>query len=168
MAQTNLRERAVIEKLNSMAVDSIHVIPDIVEDTYANGDLMAEGEIIPNAVVQDGGCGILQSVVGIDTTDSITTGVTLVITGDNADFGSVGSAPTAEPAAGDSCFVVVDLNQWDDIGTVRVSQKHNIGAVLKANSNTKSLYFAVINNSGGAITIGSGKDIEFKFGIVKD
>ena len=99
MARTSLVGLTAREKLNSMAVDSIHVIPDIVEDTYANGDLMAEGEIIPNAVVQDGGCGILQSVVGIDTTDSITTGVTLVITGDNADFGSVGSAPTAAPAA---------------------------------------------------------------------
>lgn len=168
MAETNIGKFSAAERLNSMAVDSIHVIPDIVEATYSDGDLMAEGEIIPNAVVQVGGCGILQSVVGIDTTDSITTGVTLVITGDNADFGTVGSAPTAAPAAGDSCFVVVDLNVWDDIGTVRVSQKHNIGAVLKANSNTKSLFFAVINNSGGDIVIGSGKDIEFKFGIVKD
>ena len=168
MAETRIGRFSAAEKLNSMAVDSIHVIPDIVDGTYQTGDLMAEGEIIPNAVVQDGGCGILQSVVGIDTTDSITTGVTLVITGDNADFGTVGSAPTAAPAAGDSCFVVVDLNQWNDIGTVRVSQKHNIGAVLKANSNTNSLYFAVINNSGGDIVIGSGQDIEFKFGIVKD
>ena len=168
MAETELRKYAVVEKLNKMAVDSIHVIPDIAEATYSTGDLMAEGELITNAVATIGGCGILQSVVGIDTTDSITTGVTLVITGDNADFGTVGSAPTAAPAAGDSSFVVVNLTSWDDIGTVRVAQKHNIGAVLKANSNTKSLYFAVINNSGGDIVIGSGEDIEFKFGVVKE
>ena len=32
MAQTNLRGRAVVEKLNSMAVDLIPTSPDIVED----------------------------------------------------------------------------------------------------------------------------------------
>jgi hypothetical protein len=46
MAQTNLRERAVVEKLNSMAVDLITSTPDIAEATYSDGDLMAEGEKI--------------------------------------------------------------------------------------------------------------------------
>ena len=32
----------------------------------------------------------------------------------------------------------------------------------------KQLYFGVVNASGGDIVIGSGEDIVFRFGVVKD
>ena len=63
MAETNLRQYAVIEKLNKMDVDLITVIPTVQTGTTdADGDLLFDALEIPNAVAVNGGTSILQSV----------------------------------------------------------------------------------------------------------
>tara|TARA_R100000808_G_C2094325_1_gene113534 strand:+ start:48 stop:551 length:504 start_codon:yes stop_codon:yes gene_type:complete len=167
MAQTNLRERAVVEKLNSMAVDLITSTPDIAEATYSDGDLMAEGEKIQDAVAVVGGKCILQSVSAIDTSD---TGgaIYLVISDTTVDLGTVGSAINAADSAADNSIAIVELSNWTDIGGAKVCTKGNIGLVLSSTSSSRDLRYGVVNASGGDITIGSGEDIIFKFGVVKD
>jgi hypothetical protein len=167
MARTSLVGRTAREKLNSMAVDVIYHVPDIAEATYSNGDLMAEGELISNAVAVTEGACILQSIVAIDKTDSVTSGLTLVITGANRDLGTIGSAPTTAVGSADSCFAIVEINNFTDIGDARIGVKSNIGICMKSDD-SRDLRYGIINTSGGDITIGSGEDIEFKFGVVKD
>ena len=163
MAQTNLRERAVVEKLNSMAVDLITSTPDIAEATYSDGDLMAEGEKIEDAVAVTGG----KCVSAIDTSD---TGgaIYLVISDTTVDLGTVGSAINAADSAADNSIAIVQLSNWTDIGGAKVCTKGNIGLVLSSTSSSRDLRYGVVNASGGDIVIGSGEDIIFKFGVVKD
>ena len=167
MAETQLRKYAVVEKLNKMEVDLITSTPDIVEATYSTGDLMAEQENINNPVAVRGGACILQSVTAIDTSD---TGgaIYVIITDTSVDLGTVGSAINAADSVADNSFAIVELSNWTDIGGAKVCTKGNIGLVCKSHSTSKHIYFGVVNVSGGDIVIGSGEDIIFKFGVVKD
>ena len=167
MAETQLRKYAVVEKLNKMDVDLIKHQPNIGESTYQTGDLMTEQEPIENAVSVKGGSCILQSITAIDTSD---TGgaIYLIITQGAQDLGSVGSAPSVADAASETSMAIVELSNWTDVGDAKVCTKGNIGLVLKATASTKDLYYGVVNVSGGDIVIGSGEDIVFRFGVVKD
>mgnify|MGYP003151962668 CR=1 FL=1 len=167
MAETQLRKYAVIERLGKMAVDVIGGTPDIAEATYSTGDLMAEAETISNAVSVLGGTCILQSIVAIDTSDTGGT-ITLIISDGALDYGTVGSAVNTTDANSDNTFAIVEISNFTDIGGSKIGIKSNIGLCLKASSTTKDLYYGVINTSGGDIVIGSGEDILFKFGVVKD
>ena len=167
MAETQLRKYAVVEKLNKMEVDLLTVSPDIAEATYQNGDLMAEQEPILNAVAVKGGSCILQSITAIDTSDTGGT-IYVILSDDNSDLGTVGSAVNAADAAADNSVAIVELSNWTDVGGAKICTKANIGLVQKAQSDTKKLFFGVVNVSGGDIVIGSGEDIVFRFGVVKD
>ena len=167
MARTSLVEFTAREKLNKMAVDSIQVSPDIAEATYSTGDLMLEGEYVANMAAVGGGAMILQSITAIDTSD---TGgaIRIIITDNAADLGTVGSAVNAADSAADNSMAIVDLTNWVDIGGAKVCNKGNLGIVMKCVDGSKSLWYGVVNISGGDIVIGSGEDIIFNFGVVKD
>ena len=167
MAETHLSQYSVQEKLNKMHVDLIISTPDIAEATYSDGDLMAEMEYITDAVAVKGGSCILQSITAIDTSD---TGgaIRVIITNNLADLGTVGSAVNAADAAADNSMAIVDLTNWVDIGGAKVCTKGNLGVVMKSISTARNIFYGVVNISGGNIVIGSGEDIIFNFGIVKD
>tara|TARA_R100001163_G_C5054310_1_gene190855 strand:+ start:1341 stop:1847 length:507 start_codon:yes stop_codon:yes gene_type:complete len=168
MARTSLVGRTAREKLNSMAVDLITVTPDITEATYSNGDLMCENINLGNATAVTGGTCILQSIVAVDTSD--TGGSIYVIITDTAatDLGTVGSAINAADAVADNSVAIVELSNWTDIGGAKVCTKTNIGAVMQSTTDSRNFRIGVVNVSGGDIVIGSGEDIIFKFGVVKD
>jgi len=167
MAETQLRKYAVVEKLNKMEVDLIKHTPNITEATYQTGDLMTEGETISNAVAVKGGACILQSISAIDLSDTGGT-IYVIITDNSGDLGTVGSAPNMADSAADNSLAIVELSNWVDLGGAKVCTKGNIGLVLKGSSSSKDLYYGVVNVSGGDIVIGSGEDIIFQFGVVKD
>ena len=167
MAETNIHKYTVAEKLNKMDVDLISSSPDIDEATYSNGDLMTELKSITNAVSVNGGSCILQSISAIDTSDTGGT-IYLIITDAGVDLGTIGGAVNTPDASADNTFAIVELSNWTDIGGAKVCTKGNIGLVLKATDNSKTFYYGVVYVSGGDIVIGSGEDIIFKFGVVKD
>ena len=150
-----------------MSVDVITDAPDIAEATYSTGDLMAEGGAVDNATVVTGGKCILQSITAIDTSD---TGgaIRLIITPSSIDLGTVGSAVSTAAAAADEALAIVDLTNWVDIGSAKVCTKGNIGVVCSSAAGSKALRYGIVNVSGGDIVIGSGEDIIFNFGLVKD
>tara|TARA_R100000781_G_C4061110_1_gene121054 strand:- start:106 stop:612 length:507 start_codon:yes stop_codon:yes gene_type:complete len=168
MAETDLKGYSAAEKLNKMAVDLITVVPDIAEATYSNGDLMCENISIPNATAVKGGVCILQSITAIDTTDTGGTIYLIITDTSGTDLGTVGSAVNAAVAVADNSVAIVEISNWTDVGAARVGTKANIGLVMKSTDTYKDLKFGVVNSSGGDIVIGSGEDILFKFGIVKD
>ena len=146
---------------------SITSLPNLAEATYSTGDLMKEAKSIVGAVAEKNSCSILQSITAIDTSD---TGgaIYLIITDSSQDLGTVGSAVNAADAAADNAFAIVELSNWTDVGGAKVCTKSNIGLVGKSASDSKNLYYGVVNASGGDIVIGSGEDIIFHFGVVKD
>ena len=167
MAKTNIKKYSTQEKLNRMAVDLIKHTPNIAEATYSTGDVMTESETIEDAVAIEGGACILQSISAIDLSDTGGT-IYVIITDNSGDLGTVGSAPTMADSAADNSLAIVELSNWVDLGGAKVCTKGNIGLVLKGSSSSKDLYYGVVNVSGGDIVIGSGEDIIFRFGIVKD
>jgi len=168
MARTSLKTYTASEKLNKMDVDLITVAPDIAEATYSDGDLMAEGETIADAVSVTGGRCILQSITAIDTSDTGGTIYLVLSDTDGVDLGTVGSAINAADAVADNSVAIVELSNWTDVGGAKVCTKSNIGVVLKAVDTSRVIAFGVVNSSGGNIVIGSGEDIIFHFGLVKD
>ena len=168
MAETDIHAYSSGEKLNKMDVDVITGTPDIAEATYSNLDLMCEGETISDALSVNGGRCILQSITAIDTSD---TGgaITVVITDATVnDMGTVGSAVAMADAVADNSVAVIELTNWIDVGGAKICSKGNIGLVLKGGASTKTLHYGVFNSSGGDIVIGSGEDIIFQFGVIKD
>ena len=65
-------------------------------------------------------------------------------------------------------MAIVELSNWTDVGGAKVCTKSNIGVVLQAIDTSMVIAFGVVNSSGGDIVIGSGEDIIFHFGVVKD
>ncbi len=168
MAQTEIHKYTVQERLGKMDVDLITVAPDIAEATYSTGDLMAEGETIANAVAVNGGSCILQSITAIDTSDTGGTIYLVLSDTDGVDLGTVGSAINAADSVADNSVAIVELSNWTDVGGAKVCTKSNIGVVLQAIDTSMVIAFGVVNSSGGDIVIGSGEDIIFHFGVVKD
>ena len=140
--------------------------PDIDEATYSTVDLMTELKSINSAVAELGGCSILQSITAIDTSDTGGT-IYLIITDAGVDLGTVGSAVNAPDASADNSFAIVELSNWTDVGGAKVCTKGNIGIIGRSASDSKNLYYGVVNSSGGDIVIGSGEDIIFQFGFVR-
>ena len=109
-----------------------------------------------------------KSITAIDTSDTGGTIYVLITNTGATDLGTVGSAINAADSVADNSKALVELSNWTDVGGARVCTKGNIGLVMKATSTSKNLKFGVVNVSGGDITIGSGEDIIFHFGVVKD
>ena len=158
------------KKLNQMKVKSVHHNPNIPAATYSNGDLLCEGKRLADIVEVKGGSCILQSLTMIDMSDTVSGAVTMIITDNAADLGSVGSAVALHDAQADNCFAVVDMTNFKDLGNTRISIKGNIGIVLEAGANSRDLYYALVNSSGGDIVITSAVDdpILLKVGVICD
>jgi hypothetical protein len=181
MAETKLRERAVIEKLNSMAVDLIDVTVAADADnqgSQAAGDLLFKVTEIPNAVAVNGGTAILQSCcIIIGSGSSLTGPIDFVITSSSTALteSSDGSAAeTGDAVAGfDNTLAELDgtcgffgISNAFDAGVVAIGDKKNIGMVCKAEAGSKSLYVYGIQQSA-ADYLGSSS-IVLRLGFVKD
>ena len=176
MAQTNLHNYTVQEKLNKMDIDIIDITPVLTTDG-TSGDLMFDTKEISNAVAVKGGSGILQSVVAVvsdNATDesgdgaNITGSWKLVITSDSTSIGTVSDvvgADTSTRAVLDGVCAIVDITNVTDHGYFGVFSKQNIGAVVKAASSSTSLYAYGITNSTNDY---NGSTITLRLGILRD
>jgi hypothetical protein len=176
MASTDIQKYSVQEKLNKMDVDIIDITATLTGDGTSS-DLMFDTTEIENAVAVNSGSGILQSVVAIVTdnaTDASGTGSNitgswkLVITSDSTSIGTVSDdigADTSTRAVLDGICCIVDITSVTDHGYFGVFSKHNIGAVLKAATGSRSLYAYGITNSTNDY---NGATITLRLGIVKD
>ena len=153
-----------------MKVKSVHHNPNIPAATYGDGELLCEGKQLVDIVEVKGGSCILQSITMIDMSDTVSGAVTMIITDNAADLGSVGSAVALHDAQADNCFAVVDMTNFKDLGNTRISVKGNIGIVLQALPESRKLYYALVNSSGGNIVITDVDDdpIYIKLGVICD
>ena len=172
MAQTELHNYTVQEKLNKMDVDLITITPTIETSSIDAHDVLFNPIEIPNAVAVNEGTSILQSICLIDQTDtSVDAGVAidLVFTQDSGDLGAldgpVGTSGGADSVL-DGILGIVSITNYADMILAQVSTKNNIGLVLKGSSSSISVYVAVVIREAGTARVATAIDI--RLGIVKD
>ena len=86
----------------------------------------------------------------------------------STNLGTVNGAIDAADSVAASILGVVSLTSYFDGIVWQISQKTNIGLVLKAVASTKSIYVGAINRSGGAVTKTAADDLHLRIGIIKD
>ena len=172
MAKTNLHNYSVQEKLNKMDVDLIDITLTTSAATMSDNDAITLGVEIPNAVAVKGGAAIIQSITLFNLDDSVESpAMELVFIEDNTEFAS---GPSGAIDATDSQFLKAigstTVSNWSTFtpSTNEMACKHNIGMVVKAPSDSTSIYVMAINRSGGNYTPSSANSLRARIGIVKD
>lgn len=168
MARTSLREFTTSEKLNKMAVDLIDVTLTTDAEAHADNDVIAQSIEIPNAVAVTGGSAIIQSIMLLDEDDEAPA-VDLIFQTDNTALASdEGEAINISDANARDILGFVNVSNYTDLIGCQVAVKSNIGLVVKAASDTRSIYVHAVNRSGGAYTPAATTDLKMRIGIVKD
>ena len=167
MSVTNLRGYSIDGRLNKMDVDLIDV--DLVTDTDATADngVISNPVEIASCVSVEGGRSLLHSVQLIDDDDD-GAAIDLVFTQVSTNLGTVNGAIDAADGVAASILGVVSLASYFDGIAWQISQKTNIGLVLKAVAGSKSVYVGAINRNGGAVTKTAVDDLHLRIGIIKD
>ena len=174
MAQTNLRGRAVVEKLNSMAVDLIDVTLTTTAATHADGDVISQSIEIPNAVAVKGGSAIIQSIYLQNKDDSVESpALELIFAAENTAITS-DISDAIEITDADLVTAVVQgsvtVSNWSTLkpSSNEFAVKTNIGLVVRAESDSRSIFIHTINRSGADYTPSSTGKLTARIGIVKD
>ena len=166
MAATNLHNYSVQEKLNKMDVDVITVTPTIETSAIVQHDVLFDYIEIPNAVSVNGGSAIIQSIQLLDEGDQ-GGAIDLVFQSDNTALGTLDAAVSISDANARDILGYVSITNYFDGIAWQMSTKNNIGLVVKAASDTKSIYVAGVIRSA-SIDYNAATDIQLKIGIVKD
>jgi len=177
MARTSLVGLTAREKLNSMAVDLIDVTLTTTAATHNNDEVVSQSIEIPNAVAVTGGSAIIQSIYLQNTDDSVESPALELI------FAAENTILTSDLSEADHPVEITDGNLVAAViqGSVTVTNwstlkptdnefavKSNVGLVVRAESDSRSIFVHTINRSGGNFTpSGTGK-LTARIGIVKD
>ena len=168
MARTSLREFTTSEKLNKMAVDLIDVTLTTDAEAHADNDVIAQSIEIPNAVAVTGGSAIIQSIMLLDEDDEAPI-VDLIFQTDNTALATdEGEAINISDADARDILGFVNVSNYTDLIGCQVAVKSNIGLVVKAASDTRSIYVHAVNRSGGTYTHAATTNLKMRIGIVKD
>jgi len=166
MAQTQLHNYSVQEKLNKMDVDLIDV--SIAVDADATGELLGDTTEIENAVAVNGGSAILQSAVLVSS-KVLTDTVDVVITSDDTSIGTIGATlsgvSTTTAAVSDGICGTFSITNLEGIGVVALGSKQNIGMVCKAASGSTSLHVWLIARGATDWDVDT---VILRLGFVKD
>lgn len=168
MAETRLDAFSPREKLNKMAVDLIDVTLTRTAATVADGEVITNSVEIPNAVAVTGGAAIIQSIVLHNRDNDVESpAVELLFEPDDMTAGAVSGISDAETI---TIQGATTISNWSVLqpGNNEIAFKSNIGMVVKAASDSRSIYVTVINRSGAAYTPSSDNSLTAKIGIVKD
>jgi hypothetical protein len=168
MAETKIHGYTVQERLGKMDVDLIDVTLTTDAEAHANNDVIAQSIEIPNAVAVNGGGAIIQSIMLLDEDDEAPA-VDLIFQTDNTALASdEGEAINISDANARDILGFVNVSNYTDLIGCQVAVKANIGLVVKAASNTTSIYVHAVNRSGGNYTPAATTDLKMRIGIVKD
>lgn len=134
---------------------------------YASGDLLADTQVVTNAMRVTDGTGILQSMTLVDEDDQ---GVAMDIyfLSANNTMGTENSAPSISDANARDIlgFISVATTDWKDLGGVRIATIKGIGLVVKPVSGTRNLYVAAVNGTGTPTFTASG--VRARLGFLQD
>lgn len=159
------------QKLNHMNVDVIDVTLTTVDAAIADNEVISQGIEIANAVQEDGGTAIIQSIT-LNSDDGETPVMDLVFTQVSDDISSGLSETVGDDEDIDSITAsilgVVSLSNYSNLVDSMTATKMNIGLIIKAASTTRSIYVHAINRNGDAFTPTATDDLHLRVGIVQD
>lgn len=162
------------ERLNQMTVKVIDVTLTTTVGTHGDNTVISQSIEIPNAVAEKGSAAIIQSIYLQNTDDDVESpALELIFAAKNTSLssGGIGTAIDADDA--DMVTAVIQgsttVSNWSTLKPTKneFAVKSNIGLVVRAESNSRSIYVHTINRSGGAFTPeGTGK-LTARIGIVQ-
>lgn len=134
---------------------------------YADGDVLADTQLLAACLRVNDGTGILQSAVFNDKDDQGVAFDVYVLNANNS-LGTENSAPSITDANADAILgkFSVGAADWDDLVACRVASIKNIGLAVKGASGTDDLYIALRTRGGTPTYTASG--ITAIFGILCD
>ena len=160
------------QKLNHMNVELIDVTLTTDAEAHADTDVIAQSIEIANAVQEDGGTGIIQSIMLLDEDDEAPTVELLFSQVNTAITDDEGSAIGASVADLDTTFRsflgAVTVSNWSDLVDAQIGVKTNVGLAIKAASTTRSIWVHAVNRSGGNYTPAATTDLKLRIAIVQD
>lgn len=143
---------------------SIEVTLSLDTSAYSSGDVLADTQVITNAVRVAGGRGYLHSMSVYDQDDQ---GVAfdVYILSANVSMGTENAAPSISDSDGLKVRAIVPVATTDykDLGGIKYAQIRNIGAGPIIPDSGRDLYVAVVNGTGTPTYTASGVRLRFSF-----
>lgn len=142
-----------VHALNPMPVANWATLIDVTlaldTSAYADGDVLADRQVVSNALRVNDGTGFLVSVEVIDV-NGVGVGLDLVFLSADVFFGTVNSAPGISAAdsvniLGSVSISASDLTNWSGPSTASV---RGIALMLKTVSGTRDIYVAAVTRGG--------------------
>lgn len=133
---------------------------------YATGDLLADVQEMATFFRVNGGTAVIQSVTVIDKDDQ-GVALDLVFTDDSGTWGTENSAVSVTDAIADGVQGVVSVAAADyaDMINSQIASKSSLGLVVKAPSESKSLYIVAVSRGAGTYT---ASGIVVRIGVMLD
>lgn len=147
--------------------NSVTVTPVCDTSAYASGDLIVDTTAITDAVDRAGGSAILDSITILDE-DAQGVAFTIAMLQASTSCGTRNSAPNITDAnlrSNIAGLIPVATNDYVTFSGAKLGCVRNIGLNLKAASNTRTLYFAILNGAGTPTFTASGLKITFNFRV---
>lgn len=135
-------------------------------NAYAGGDVLADTQIITNAVRENGGRATLRSLTVIDKDDQkVALDVWILASG--VSMGTENAAPDIDDTEGLQLlgFVPIAAADYKDLGGVAAACIKNVGLVCKAAADARGLYVAVVNGAGTPTYSADGLVMRFGFDL---
>ena len=157
------------KKLKQMKVDIVSITPGTTTNACSDGEIIWDNEKLENLVGVKGGSCILQSISILDDDDH-GGAIDLVFLSASGSLGTEGGAISVDDDASavpGTILGVVTVSNYMDGVNWKFGHKENIGLVLKAASDSRDIYVAAINRSGGALTW-TAAGLHLKVGVVQD
>jgi hypothetical protein len=131
---------------------------------YASGDLLADTQVVSNAMRLNDVCGILHSLTVVDEDDQGVAFDVYLLSANNT-LGTENAAPTVSDANARDILTKIPIATTDyyDLGGVRIAEVHGLSRVVKPASGSKDLYVAVVNGTGTPTFTASGVRLRLGF-----
>lgn len=145
--------------------DLVDVTLSLDTSAYADGDVLADTQVVTNALRKTDGTGVLTSLLVLDEDDQ-GVGLDLLFFNANVSLGTENSTPSITDAnmrnyLGKVSVTAGDFNDW---GGVRTATVKNIGLFLKSVSGSRDIYVAAVTRSGTPTYTASG--IRLRLGVL--
>lgn len=147
--------------------DVVDVTLSLDTSQYASGDLVAETQVVSNALNYGRRSGVLHTLTVVDKDDQ---GAALYVYVLDADvsFGTENAAPSISDANAANILgiITVGTGDYQDVGGAKVAFLSSLGIPIKAISGTRDIAVAVVNGTGTPTYSASG--IVMRLGIFRD
>jgi hypothetical protein len=147
-----------------MAMSLVDVTLSLDTSAYADGDVLADTQEIPDVFLANNTCRKLTSVILLDEDDQ-GVALDLVFATGNVSLGTENSAPNISDANGRSLQGALRIATTDyiDNGGSRLATLRGVNLVLKSAADSTSLYMGAITRGGTPTYTASGLKVRLGF-----